>query len=52
MQLIVKDGDRIFVVAYGIFPDLAVADGASKDKLDQFLASSASHREAQRPSAA
>jgi hypothetical protein len=39
MQLIVKDGDRILVVAYGIFPDLAVPVGTSKDKLDQFLAS-------------
>jgi hypothetical protein len=39
MQLIVKDGDRIFVIRYGIFPDLAVPVGASKDKLDQFLAS-------------
>jgi len=39
MQLIVKDNDRIFVVAYQIFPDLAVPVGASKEKVDQVLAS-------------
>ena len=38
-QLIVKDGDRIFVVAYGIFQNMAVPPGASKEKLDQILAS-------------
>jgi hypothetical protein len=47
VQLIVKDGDRIFRVGYDIFPDfwyqmypdMTVPAGASKEKLDQILAS-------------
>lgn len=38
VQLIVKDGDRIFRVGYQITPD-PVPVGASKDKLEQILAS-------------
>jgi hypothetical protein len=42
MQFIVKDGDRIFVVAYQIYPPengMAIPAGATKDKLDAILAS-------------
>ena len=39
MQLIMKDGDRIFVVGYQIFQNMAVPAGTSKEKLDQILAS-------------
>lgn len=42
MQLIVKDGDRIVVVAYQLYgPEngMAVPAGASKEKLDAILAS-------------
>lgn len=38
VQLIVKDGDRMFRVGYQITPD-PVPAGASKDKLEQILAS-------------
>ncbi len=42
MQFIIKDGDRIFVVAYQIYPatsGMAVPAGASNAKLDLILAS-------------
>jgi hypothetical protein len=42
MQFIVKDGDRIFVVAYQLYPPengMAVPAGATKEKLDSILAS-------------
>jgi hypothetical protein len=42
MQFIVKDGDRIFVVAYQLYPPengIAVPAGATKEKLDAILAS-------------
>jgi hypothetical protein len=42
MQFIVKDGDRLFVVAYQIYPPengMAIPAGATKDKLDAILAS-------------
>jgi hypothetical protein len=39
LQYVVKDGDRIFTVAYQIFPLRAVPPGASKEKLDAILAS-------------
>lgn len=42
MQFIIKDGDRIFVVAYQIYPPengMAMPAGATKEKLDAILAS-------------
>lgn len=42
MQFIVKDGERIFVLAYQIYPEangMAVPAGASKEKLEQLIAS-------------
>ncbi len=42
MQLIIKDGDRIYVVAYQIYPPengMAMPAGATKEKLDAILAS-------------
>ena len=37
-ELVVKDGDRIFLVAYSIRSDMATPAGASKDELDAILA--------------
>jgi hypothetical protein len=42
MQFIIKDADRIFVVAYQLYPPengMAVPAGATKEKLDSILAS-------------
>jgi hypothetical protein len=42
MQFIIKDGDRIVVVAYQLYPPengMAVPAGATKEKLDSILAS-------------
>lgn len=39
MQLVVKDGERMFVVAYQIYSLRPAPPGASKEKLDQILAS-------------
>jgi hypothetical protein len=42
MQFIVKDGDRIFVIAYQIYPEangISVPVGASKEKLEEIIAS-------------
>ena len=42
MQFIIKDADRIFVVAYQLYPlsnGISVPAGASKEKLEQILAS-------------
>jgi hypothetical protein len=42
MQFVIKDGDRIFVIAYLIYPEttgISVPVSASKEKLDQILAS-------------
>ena len=39
VQLIVRDGDRILLVAYEIWPNTPVPDGATREKLDAILAS-------------
>jgi hypothetical protein len=42
MQFIVKDGERIFVIAYQLYPEangISVPVGASKEKLEQIIAS-------------
>jgi hypothetical protein len=39
MQVIVQDGDRLVVVMYQVYPNMALPAGTSKDTLDQILAS-------------
>ena len=39
LQYVVKEGDRMFVVGYHIHPNVQVPTGATKEKLEQILAS-------------
>ena len=39
IEMLIKDGDRMFMLGYSIYEDFDVPAGASREKLDQILAS-------------